>query len=648
MMKLGVCYYPEQWPETMWQDDITRMRDTGLSLVRLGEFAWSRYEPTPGQYNWDWLTRILDIIDAAGLKAILGTPTATPPHWLLKAHPEILPVGPDGQTRGFGSRRHYCFSSAIYRDFCTQIVTAMAQKFGKHPALVAWQIDNEYGCHDTIMSYTKAALLGFQNWCRRRYSKIETLNSDWGNVFWSMEYEDFDAIELPNLAVTELNPAHRLAFWRYSSEQVVVFNRLQADILRKFSPNIPLVHNYMGFFTQFDHFDVGKDLDIASWDSYPLGFLDQSWADATTKETYLRTGHPDFTAFHHDLYRGVGRGRWWVMEQQPGPVNWAPHNPAPLPGMVRLWAWEAFAHGAELVSFFRWRQAPFAQEQFHAGLNLPNNMPDMGLFEAKQVADEIKTLLPYAKNQAVQSKIAMIFDYASDASLRIAAQGRSYDPLRWFMEIYAVLRSSGQMIDIVPNTADLEPYRCVILPNLVHCPASLLDKLLVFQGQIIIGPRTGSKTAEFQIPQELPPGSLQSLIPLQVTRVESLASHIRMPLEIDHQPCYASCWREQVLTQLHAVAKFEDGWGALYQHKNVSYIAACLDEQGLRLILKKILDPHGFALQFENNGLRRSRLGKLNFAFNYGQDTITLDHNSKYLVGQAQLKPTELAIWLAE
>ena len=212
-----------------------------------------------------------------------------------------------------------------------------------------------------------------------------------------MDYGDFEEIELPNLTVTEPNPSHQLAFRRFCSDQVVAFNRVQVDIIRTHS-NAPITHNYMGKVTNFDHFDVGADLDFASWDSYPLGFLeDRAGADQDLRERYIRQGHPDFQAFHHDLYRAVGRGRWWVMEQQPGPVNWAPYNPAPLPGMIRLWTWEAFAHGAEAVCYFRWRQVPFAQEQMHAGMLRPDSS------EAAAMADGTDTIFGGAGNDEIHT-----------------------------------------------------------------------------------------------------------------------------------------------------------------------------------------------------------------------------------------------------
>ncbi len=370
---LGVCYYPEHWPESLWADDARRMRAMGIGYVRIGEFAWSRIEPEAGRLELAWLRRALDTLGAAGLKVVLGTPTATPPKWLMDRHPEIAPVDREGRPRGFGSRRHYSFSSDLYWRESARIVEILAREFGTHAAVAGWQTDNEYGCHDTILSWGEADLRAFRDWLRRRYQTPERLNEAWGAVFWSMEVDTFDAIALPHLTVTEPNPAARLDFWRFSSEQVSAYNRMQVEIIRAHSPDRFVTHNFMGFSHDFDHFACAAPLDFASWDSYPIGFVESFPFTQAERLRWARTSHPDIAPFHHDLYRGVGRGRWWVMEQQPGPVNWAPWNAIPRPGQVRLFTWEALAHGAEVVSFFRWRQAPFAQEQMHAGLNLPDN-----------------------------------------------------------------------------------------------------------------------------------------------------------------------------------------------------------------------------------------------------------------------------------
>ncbi|MEZ5478112.1 MAG: beta-galactosidase [Thiolinea sp.] len=414
-----------------------------------------------------WLDEAIRILGAAGLNVVLGTPTATPPRWMLDLYPDLLALDAEGRPRKFGSRRHYCFSHAGYRTHCARIVEQLAQRYGRNPHVAAWQTDNEYGCHNTTLSYSEAAQQAFRVWLRRRYpgpqgtGDIAALNTAWGNVFWSMEYQHFEQIDLPNLTVTEANPAHVLDFRRFSSEQVVAFNRLQTDIIRSHSA-APIAHNFMGRTTDFDHFAVAEDLDIASWDSYPLGFLeDRVPESAAYKQAYARQGDPDFQAFHHDLYRAVGRGRWWVMEQQPGPVNWAPYNPAPLPGMVRLWTWEAFAHGAEVVAYFRWRQAPMAQEQMHAGLLRPDSMAAAGLAEVETVARELADAPAIAP---LQAEVALLFDYQADWMWSIKPHGQGLNYFDLVLEHYRALRRLGLSVDIVGPDADFAAYPLVLRP----------------------------------------------------------------------------------------------------------------------------------------------------------------------------------------
>ena len=653
-MKLGVCYYPEQWPENLWEQDAAEMVAAGIEWVRVGEFAWSRYEPNPDEYQWGWLKRSLDILGNAGLKVVLGTPTATPPKWLMDLHPNMIAIDEAGKPRGYGSRRHYCFSSEIYKDHCRRIVTEMAQQFGDHPAVKAWQTDNEYGCHDTILSYSAAARDAFRIWCREHFDgDIQALNTAWGNVFWSMEYRSFDEIDLPNLTVTESNPAHRLDFWRFSSDQVAVFNKLQADILRELSPNRDLIHNYMGNFTDFDHHDCAADLDIASWDSYPLGFLDQSRASDVEKEQWMRTGHPDFAAFHHDLYRGAGKGRMWVMEQQPGPVNWAPHNPSPLDGMVRFWTWEAFAHGAEVVSYFRWRQAPFAQEQMHSGLKRPDNSADLGLLEATQTASEVTELLSseFTATGPVHKEVALIFDYVSDWSLRVQPQGENYQPLDWTQAIYTACRQAGVNIDILPPSATLDGYAAIVVANQQLEHAGLLESLKNTKAQVILGARSFSKTQQYQVPKQLAPGSLQALIPLRAVRVESLDnfwSQTVEPVQSENNADTALTvvrWREFIETSLKPQYQAKDGWGLLYQHHNIHYINGCLDQSSLNQLLMQLLSANE-SLQLTPclGGLRQQKVGDCQFFFNYGPEEQTIPNHRHTILGEHDLTQGQLAI----
>ncbi|HQT90099.1 MAG: beta-galactosidase [Acidiphilium sp. 37-64-53] len=651
-MRLGVCYYPEHWPEAMWERDAANMRDLGLSLVRIGEFAWSRLEPTRGQFTWDWLDRAIETLASAELSIVLGTPSATPPRWLVREHPSLLAIGPDGRPRGFGSRRHYCFSSPIYRDEACRIAAAMAQRYGNHPAIKIWQIDNEYGCHSTVVSYSAAAAAAFRDWLAARYGTIEALNQAWGNVFWSMEYPDFDAIDPPVATVTEANPAHRLDWRRFSSDQVVKFNHAQIDAIRPHAPGVRFLHNTMGFFTEYDHRALAADLDVVGWDSYPLGFLDSFAFPESEKQKWCRTGHPDIAAFHHDLYRGIGAASFGVMEQQAGPVNWAPHNPAPHAGMVRLWTLEAFAHGADFVAYFRWRQCRFAQEQMHSGLRLPNDMPDVGFGEVATLVSDFACLeAAGADTDTRQAAVALVFDYESQWLIETQPQGSNFQYMALVFQTYSALRRLGLDVDIV--SADDVPvgYRLIVVPSLPILDAERLGRLQATGALILFGPRSGSKTVNFAIPEMLAPGPLGTAMNFSISRVESLRSGVEIGVQGDAIHGAITHWREYTAVGGTAVAaRCADGAPALLEADQLAYLAGWPDEALLESVLIRLANRASVPVRPVNAGLRIRRRGNLHFAFNAGPDpaTVPIPKHARLLIGNSHLNIAGVAVWLEQ
>jgi beta-galactosidase len=651
-MRLGVCYYPEHWDEAMWQDDAARMKALGIAQVRIGEFAWSRIEPSPGEFNWGWLDRAISVLGAAGLEVVMCTPTATPPKWLIDRHPDILPVGADGRTRAFGSRRHYDFSSVAYYEASRRIVTLLAERYGDNAAVTAWQTDNEYGCHMTVLSYSADAVQRFRGWLQDRYGSIEAVNQAWGTVFWSTEYTSFDQIDAPIGAVTEANPAHRLDYRRFASAEVARYNRLQVEILREHSPGRAIVHNFMQSFFEFDHYDVAADLDAATWDSYPLGALEEFWFDADTKARWLRTGHPDFSSFNHDLYRGMSKQPFWVMEQQPGPVNWAGWNPAPLPGMVRLWTWEAFAHGAGCVSYFRWRQCPFAQEQMHAGLNTPDNQLDLGGTEAAEVARElaaIELVTTTAARARVEARVALIFDYEAKWLFEVQPQGRDFQYGRIVFDYYSALRSLGLDVDVIPASAALDGYALIVVPPLPVMPDGLPARLQASGAQVIVGPRSGSKTANVRIPDNLPPGPLAEQLPMRVWRVESLRPNIGVPVALGAAQGSGHFWRDLVEPRdgTEVVAAFDDGHPAIVRNGRLHYLTTLFDASFTLAYFQRVAKTAGLDTQRLPDHLRISRRGELTYVFNYGDAAVTaaLPVDAQFVVGGPSVPPQGVSVY---
>jgi beta-galactosidase len=649
---LGVCYYPEHWPESWWRDDARRMKDLGLTYVRIGEFAWSRFEPDPGRYDFDWFDRALDVLGGAGLKVVACTPTATPPKWLVDKYPDILPVDPHtGTVRGFGSRRHYDFSSETYLRESNRITLALAERYGKHDAVAGWQTDNEISCHKTTLSISESAKLAFRRWCKDRYGDIATLNEAWGNIFWSMEYRSFDEIDCPFLAVTETSPAHRMAFFRFSSDQVARFHQAQVDILRAHSPGRFITHNFIPMNeTGVDNYKLAESLDFASYDNYPLGRTDLWMADrpASDFQRYMRTGHPDFGTFFFDQTRSLAGGKFWIMEQQPGPVNWAGHNPRPEPGMVRLWTLEAFAHGAEVVSYFRWRQAPFAQEQMHAGLLRPDCTEAEAFPQVQQVVRELAAL-DLAPAPVAKARVAIIADQEAQWLGEIERQGNSYNHTKVTLAWYMAARALGLDVDFIPPHGDPSGYDLILAPGFAMPTAAQVKRLADSGATLVFAPRCGAKKPDVTMPEGLPPGELRQLLPIRVVNVETTRPDCPDNLVWGNKTYESRTWREQleVGEGAEVLARFDNGDAALVRKDKALYLASIVGEDMLTDLFEKLCGERSIATVRVPQDMRLRRRGNIMFAFNYANEAqpAPAPAGAVFVLGGPMVGPRDVSVW---
>ncbi|GAC1328643.1 MAG: beta-galactosidase [Chloroflexota bacterium] len=448
----GADYNPEQWPETVWEEDVRLMQQARVNLVSLGIFAWALLEPEPGRYAFDWLDRIMDLLHRHGVMVDLATATSSPPAWLTSQHPEILPVTQDGLILSAGSRQHYCPSSPAYREAAATLVRAIAHHYRHHPALALWHSNNEYGCHVSAC-YCDTSAADFRDWLRRRYGTIEALNDAWGTAFWSQRYGDWREISPPRTAPTFVNPTQQLDFQRFSSDALLACFEIERKTLKDVTPDIPVTTNFMNFFKPLDYWKWAGREDIVSNDSYP----DPSDPDA-----------PLDAAMSYDLMRSLGHGRPWIlMEQTPSQVNWRPTNALKRPGQMRLWSYQALARGADGVMFFQWRASPAGAEKFH-GAVVPHGGTDGSRVwqETVDLGRELYRLTPLL-DARTPSRIAILFDWDNWWALELDSKPSMYvRMLEQIRTYYAPLFHHNISVDFVRPGSDLSGYRVVLVPNL--------------------------------------------------------------------------------------------------------------------------------------------------------------------------------------
>ena len=543
--RIGVCYFPEHWPRERWETDVQQMVEAGIDVVRMAEFSWGRLESERGEFDFEWLDTAVSLLGDAGIDVVLCTPTATPPKWLIDDHPEVLQTEPDGATREFGSRRHYCFNSEVYREESARITRRMVEQYADVDAVVGWQTDNEYGCHETVRCYCEDCAAAFREWCRSRYETVDSLNETWGTTFWSQQHSSFAELDPPRHTAAEHHPSRLLDYARFANESVVEYNDLQAEIIREVNDEWFVTHNFMGHFDTLDSFSVGDSLDFVTWDSYPTGFAQDRNTQQVTDDR-LRAGDPDQVSLDHDLYRGPNG--FWVMEQQPGDVNWPPRCPQPGEGAMRLWTHQAVAHGANVVSYFRWRRCRQGQEQYHAGLRKQDGSPDRGYADATRAASEFAEL---GELDGVDAPVALCFSYEDLWALSEQPHAPEFDYWGLFSAFYRALRARGLQGDVVDASpgagVDLDGYDAVVAPTLHLADKSLASTFETYVeggGRLLVGPRTGSKLPGNRLQPELAPGPLAELVGGHVDQHESLPSSVETQLSYRGDEYEYRTWAE--------------------------------------------------------------------------------------------------------
>ncbi|WP_263385197.1 beta-galactosidase [Granulicella arctica] len=490
---LGAAWYPEQWPESRWDADLTLMEQAHIRFARIGEFAWSSMEPTEGTYDWTWLDHAIAAAAKHHIAIVLGTPSATPPAWLTQKYPETLRYESDGKRAEHGDRQQGSFISPKYRELCRDIAERMAKRYGHNPNVIGWQLDNEISSED----YGPVARTAFQGWVKDRYKTLDALNARWTTSYWSEAYTDWSQIPIQEKYG---NPGLLLSWKRFVSDTWRAYDRNQIDVIR---PNIPsnvwITTNTMGWFDGYDHYTVSKDLDMSAWDDY------------------VGRGHlnPASNGFAHDLTRGFLRKNFWVMETQPGFVNWQSDNTALDKGEVRAMAWHAIGHGADAVEYWQWRSALNGQEELHGTLVGSDGTPVPLYPEVAQLGAEFAKAGPALAGTSPHSEVAILQDYDSRWAINWQRHNQAFDPQTQLVSYYKPLREVAQSIDVVSDTALLASYKLVVAPGLAVLTDEAASNLMQYVkngGHLVLGQRSAMKDGDNSLQTKRAPGPLADLL----------------------------------------------------------------------------------------------------------------------------------------
>ncbi|MFJ9727784.1 beta-galactosidase [Streptomyces sp. NPDC101209] len=612
----GGDYNPEQWPEETWQEDVRLMKDAGVNSVTLGVFSWAKLEPRPGERHFGWLDTLMDLMHENGIGVVLATPTSSPPPWLGRLHPETLPRDEDGRTEWWGGRQHFSHSSAVYRRYAAAITEDLAARYGRHPALTLWHINNEYCTYD----YGDEAAARFRHWLRARYGTLDALNSAWGTAFWSQGYGDWEEVLPPRHAHYLKNPGQVLDFKRFTSDMLLECYVAERDIVRRHTPpHVPVTTNFMPLWAGQDAWRWAEEEDVVSVDLYP-------------------DPRDPFGAQHgalvQDLTRSQARGPWMLMEQAAGPVNWRGVNHPKPRGLNRLWSLQAVARGADAVCYFQWRQSRQGAEKFHSGMVGHAGEQGRTYQEIKRLGAELGRIGAEVTGSHTSNDIAILHDW--DSWWAGAHEGRPstlVDHTRVLTAWHRALWRAHLATDFARPDHDLSAYKLVVVPQAYALTDTAIDNLLACVragGTLVSGFLTGIADEQDRVRTGGMDARLRALFGIRTL-------HEWWPLEegesVGTDAFPGTLWSEEIEKDEDASAEVAykggelDGMPAVLRKGRAHYLSTLPEPDALRALLAGIAAEAGVhpvlpALPDQVEAVRR---GELLFLLNHGRDTVTVD-----------------------
>jgi beta-galactosidase len=547
----GADYNPEHWSQAVRDEDLKLMADAGVSLVTAGIFSWAEVEPREGEYDFGYFDAVLDGLAETGVSVCLATMTASPPPWLSHRYPETLPRTADGTILSPGGRQHFCPSSPVYREHAGRLVEQLATRYAGHPALALWHVGNEFACH-VRACYCDVSAADFRRWLIEKYGDLDALNAAWSTTFWAQRYADFAEILPPRVAPTFPNPAQQIDFARFSSDAQLDCYLAEKTILRRLTPDVPVMTNYVGLVQKaLDWYRWAPHQDVAAIDSYPDPYDPRAHVEA---------------AFGYDLIRSVKGGQpWLLMEQAPSAVNWRERNAPKAPGLMRLWSWQAVAQGADAVVFFQWRQTAGGAEKFHSAM-VPHGGPNTRTYREVRALGHELAAVPELLGTTVHAEVALLHDWNSWWGLELDSHpSGDLDLLDAHRAHYAPLFDAHVACDVLPPTADLAGYRLVVVPNLYlldRAAAARLASYVEGGGTLVVSFFTGIVDADDRAYLGGYPAPLRELLGLRIDEFWPLATGATIGLAgtLSTPDGHGTLWSEWIEPEgAEVLATFADG-----------------------------------------------------------------------------------------
>ena len=482
-MRIGVDYYPEHWDKSLWEQDADLMQKTGVKVVRMGEFAWCRFEPTEGNFCFEWLDEIINIFSMRNIDVVLCTPTNCPPLWLYEKYPDAVQTGRDGHKIATGIRGHRCYNNPDFIRHSKQIIHKMTKRYADNKAVIAWQIDNEL---EANFCHCEICIGEFRNWLKDKYGSVDAINQAYGNNMWSGEYSAWEQIKpaYGSNPYAWFHPSFMLDFNRYASDNMIKYVKMQTEIIRENCPDTKITTNTWFCENMPDFYKTFEELDFVSYDNYPVSKIPEDPEDYYTH------------AFHLDLMRGIKKDNFWIMEQLSGGMGcWMPMQQMPLPGMIKGYSLQALAHGADTVVHFRWRTAVSGAEMFWHGLLDHSNIPGRRFREFEQLCIEAKEL-EYLEGTKVKSQVAILYSSDNEYAFKIQPQTQGMYYMEQLKLFHAAFTKYGMNVDIIGQHEDFEGYKIIVAPQMYITDEDVVNRLYDFTkmgGTVILTNRSGIK-----------------------------------------------------------------------------------------------------------------------------------------------------------